>query len=89
VEYLRRENKDLLEMNNNHNHLLSSLKPLVVNPQEWDKFNNYIEDLIANQHRTMEQTDETAVIYRAQGAIHTLRRLLLLREEVLQNGSNG
>jgi len=37
----------------------------------------------------MEQTDESVIVYRAQGAIHTLRRLLLLREEVLQNGSNG
>ena len=34
----------------------------------------------------MEQTENTAVVYRAQGAVHTLRRLLLLREEVLQNG---
>jgi len=37
----------------------------------------------------MEQTEDTAVVFRAQGSIHTLRRLLLLREEVLQNGSNG
>jgi hypothetical protein len=86
VEYLRRDNKDLQEMNSN---LLNNLKPLVVNQQEWDQFNNYVEDLIKQQHRTMEQTDESVIVYRAQGAIHTLRRLLLLREEVLQNGSNG
>jgi len=86
VEYLRRDNKDLQEMNNN---LLNNLKPLVVNQQEWDQFNNYVEDLIKQQQRSMEQTDESVIVYRAQGAIHTLRRLLLLREEVLQNGSNG
>jgi hypothetical protein len=84
VEYLRRDNKDLQEMNSN---LLNNLKPLVVNQQEWDQFNNYVEDLIKQQHRTIEQTDESIIVYRAQGAIHTLRRLLLLREEVLQNGS--
>ncbi len=59
----------------------------MVNQQEWDQFNNYVEDLIKQQHRTIEQTDESIIVYRAQGAIHTLRRLLLLREEVLQNGS--
>jgi hypothetical protein len=61
----------------------------VVNQQEWDQFNNYVEDLIKQQQRSMEQTDESVIVYRAQGSIHTLRRLLLLREEVLQNGSNG
>ncbi len=61
----------------------------MVNQQEWDQFNNYVEDLIKQQQRSMEQTDKSVIVYRAQGAIHTLRRLLLLREEVLQNGSNG
>ena len=73
-------------MNNN---LLNNLKPLVVNQKEWVQFNNYVDDLIKQHHRTIEQTDESVIVYRAQGAIHTLRRLLLLREEVLQNGSNG
>ena len=57
----------------------------MVNPQEWDQFNNYIEELIKQQHRTMEQTEDSTIVYRSQGAIHTLRRLLLLREEVLTN----
>ena len=61
----------------------------MVNQQEWDQFNNYVEDLIKQQQRSMEQTDESVIVYRAQGAIHTLRRLLLLREEVLQNGSTN
>jgi hypothetical protein len=75
-------------MNNNHNNhsnLLKHLKPLVVNQQEWDQFNNYIEELIKQQHRTMEQTEDSTIVFRSQGAIHTLRRLLLLREEVLKN----
>ena len=45
------------------------------------------EELIQQQHRTIEQTQDTYVVFRAQGSIHTLRRLLLLRKEVLQNGS--
>jgi len=35
----------------------------------------------------MEQTEDNTIVFRSQGAIHTLRRLLLLREEVLKNGS--
>ncbi len=56
----------------------------MVNQQEWDQFNNYIEDLIKQQHKTIEQAEDSTVVFRAQGSIHTLRRLLLLREEVLK-----
>ena len=58
----------------------------MVNPQQWDQFNNYIEDLISQQHKTIEQAEDNTIVFRAQGSIHTLRRLLLLREEVLKNG---
>ena len=34
----------------------------------------------------MEQTSEPVAVYRAQGAIYQLRRLKLLRDEVLKNG---
>jgi predicted transcriptional regulator len=85
VAHQHRDSKDLQEMNNNHSNLLKHLKPLVVNQQEWDQFNNYIKDLIKQQHRTMEQTEDSTIVFRSQGAIHTLRRLLLLREEVLKN----
>jgi len=33
----------------------------------------------------MEQTDNAIVMHRAQGAIYQLRRLKLLRDEVLKN----
>jgi len=33
----------------------------------------------------MEQTEDISIIYRGQGAIFTLRRLKLLRDEVLKN----
>jgi len=41
--------------------------------------------MIQQQHRVMEQTDNIVVLHRAQGAINSLRRLKLLRDEV--NGS--
>ena len=34
----------------------------------------------------MEQTDNIQMLHRAQGAIYQLRRLKLLRDEVLKNG---
>ena len=59
---------------------------MVNNPQQWDQFSSYIDTLITQQHRTMEQSDNDKIMYRSQGAIYTLRRLKLLRDEVLKNG---
>jgi hypothetical protein len=65
---------------------LSNLKGLVNNSQQWNNFSNYIETLVEDQRRTMEQTDELKIMYRAQGAIYQLRRLQKLRDEVLKSG---
>ena len=65
---------------------LSNRKGLVNNSQQWNNFNNYIETLVEDQRRTMEQTDELKIMYRAQGAIYQLRRLQKLRDEVLKSG---
>jgi hypothetical protein len=56
---------------------------MVNNLQQWDDFVAYLDSLIAIQHRTMEQTENDKIIYRAQGAIFQLRRLKLLRDAVL------
>ena len=48
-----------------------------------DHFNNYVDAVIQQQHKVMEQTDNAVVLHRAQGAISTLRRLKLLRDEVI------
>jgi hypothetical protein len=77
-------NKDSVEMNKDKEHL-KKLKGLVNNHQQWEQFSNYIDDVIAQQHRAMEQTDNDKVMYRAQGAIYQLRRLKLLRDEVLKH----
>jgi hypothetical protein len=42
--------------------------------------------IINQQHRVMEQTNEVVAMHRAQGAIYQLRRLKLLRDEVLKSG---
>jgi hypothetical protein len=49
------------------------------------QFNKYLDALIEQHHKAMEQAEDTTVLYRTQGAIGALRRLKLLREEVLGN----
>ena len=65
---------------------MSKLKGLVSNLQQWEQFNNYLDTVIDQQHRTMEQTDSAVAMHRAQGAVYQLRRLKLLRDEVLKQG---
>ena len=81
-------------MNNNLNSqanslqdkLLSKLKPLVNNKDQWDSFNDYLNFLIAQNHAVMEQTNELVILHRSQGAIMMLRRLRQLRDSVNANG---
>jgi hypothetical protein len=62
--------------------MYSKLKPLVSNSKQWEHFNNYLDALIEQQHRTLEQGDNTILMHRAQGAIAVLRSLQKLREAV-------
>ena len=57
---------------------------MVNRPKEWVNFNNYLEELINQQYRTMEQSDNMIAVHRAQGSIYTLRRLQKLKDEVLK-----
>jgi len=59
---------------------------MVSNQAQWSKFEDYLDTIIAQQHRAMEQTSELVAVHRAQGAIYQLRRLKLLRDEVLKSG---
>ena len=59
-----------------------SLKKLVNDKELYDEFLKHVDDLIYLQHKQMERADEPAVLYRSQGAINTLRKLKLLREQV-------
>jgi hypothetical protein len=62
--------------------ILSQLKPLVNNHKLLNSFNDYIDALIEQQHKSLEQTDNTVAMHRSQGAIATLRRMKLLRDAV-------
>jgi hypothetical protein len=59
--------------------ILSNLKPLVNHQLQ---LNNYLDALIEQHHKAIEQTEDTVVVYRTQGAIAALRRLKYLRDEV-------
>jgi len=61
---------------------------MVNSQRQWDQFSKYLDTLIAQQHRAMEQSDNSIAMYRAQGAVYQLRRLQLLRDEVLKHGSS-
>lgn len=58
---------------------------MVSNQAQWSKFEAYLDMIISQQHRVMEQTNEVVAVHRAQGAIYQLRRLKLLRDEVLKS----
>ena len=74
-------NNDLVEMHSNKE-LLNKLKLQVNNKDQWEQFSNYLDFLIHEQHRITEQAHNMIEIHRAQGSIHTLRRLKTLRDEV-------
>lgn len=59
-----------------------SLKKLVNDKELYEEFLKHIDDLIYLQHKQMEQATEPVVFYRAQGAVTTLRKLKLLREQI-------
>ena len=47
-----------------------------------NSFNDYIDELVKQQHKILEQASDTTTLYRSQGAISTLNKLKLLRDEV-------
>jgi hypothetical protein len=57
----------------------------VSNSHQWEAFNKYIDILIEQQRKALEQTDNNIIMYRSQGAITTLRRLKLLKDEVFRS----
>ncbi len=69
-------------LNNNNKQVISQLKPLVNNLKLLNSFNDYIDILVTKQHKILEQTDNVVMMHRAQGAIATLNRLKLLRDEI-------
>jgi hypothetical protein len=67
--------------------ILSKLKPWVNNNRQWQAFSDYIDYLIEQQHKSLEQSEENILMYRSQGAVATLRKLKYLRDEI--NGTSN
>jgi hypothetical protein len=62
--------------------VLQQIKPLTNNPKLMNSFNDYIDALIKQQHKILEQSNDMITLHRSQGAIATLSKLKLLRDEV-------
>jgi len=74
-------NRDLVVMDNNRE-LLNKLKPLVGNNRQWDHFSKYLDSIIDQQHKVLEQTEDMVAVHKAQGATDMLRKIKRLREDV-------
>ena len=77
-------NKDSQEMTNqpNQQELLSKIKPLLNNHRQWTHFSNYIDFLVDQQHKILEQSTDITAIHRAQGSIEALGKIKSLREQL-------
>jgi len=73
VLHQRQESKGLVVM---------SLKKWVNDKAAMDDFIKHLDDLICIQHNTIEQSSSLVELHRAQGSIHTLKRLKLLRDTI-------
>jgi len=62
--------------------VLQQIKPLVNNLKLLNSFNDYIDELVKQQHKILEQASDTTTLHRSQGAIATLNKLKHLRDEI-------
>lgn len=65
-----------------HKELLSKLKWLVGNKNQWDNFDYYLDYLIEQTQRTLEQADDPVTIHRNQGTILAFRKIKRLRDQI-------
>jgi hypothetical protein len=66
--------------------VVSKLKPLCSNSKQWEAYCEYLDIIISEQHKKLEQSDNIVSIHQSQGAIQILRTLKYLRDEALANG---
>ena len=66
---------------------MSKIKELTNNKELWDAFVEELQRSIINYQRTMEQTENPSDIYRLQGAVSSLRRMIQLRD-MMNNGKS-
>jgi hypothetical protein len=60
----------------------SKLKMFVNDPALWNSFVEEIEERIALLHKNLEQAQDPKDIYRAQGEVAALKKVLMLRDKV-------
>ena len=66
--------------------ILSKLKALVNTKRSWDGYTEYLNELLMQQHSSIERANASMDLYRAQGAIGVINKLKSLRDEVNSNG---
>ena len=71
-----------MSKDNNKQQILSRLKPLVGNNRQWDHFSKYLDSMVDQHHKVLEQSENMVTVHKAQGAIDVLRRIKRLREDV-------
>lgn len=60
----------------------SKLKMFVNDPVLWNSFVQEIEERISLTHKQLEQAQELKDLYRAQGEVAALKKVLMLRDKV-------
>ena len=52
------------------------------NNHHWDHFSNYLDTIVDQHHKVLEQSENMITVHKAQGAIDVLRRIKRLREDI-------
>jgi hypothetical protein len=73
------------QQDNHRQKAVSKLKSLCNNTKQWDAFCEYLDILVSEHHRNLEQSDNIVSIHQAQGAVKALRSLKYLRDEALSD----
>jgi hypothetical protein len=60
----------------------SKLKMFVNDPVLWNSFTEEVDERINLIHKRLEQAQEPVDIYRAQGEVAALKKMLQLRDKV-------
>jgi hypothetical protein len=75
-----------VDSNLHRKQVVGKLKSLCNNKRQWDAYCEYLDILISETHKKLEQSDNIVSIHQAQGAIKVLRQLKYLRDEALADG---
>ena len=62
--------------------MASKLKMFVNDPELWNSFVEEVQERVTLQHKLLEQAQDLKDVYRAQGEIASLKKMLMLRDKV-------